>query len=174
MAQMNPPSSPPSISGATAAISRVCRNWCQVQPAVAIAQTSRMPVLFTVPLSVIRLAASIAPPYWLSERPLKVLLPSAGLEVLNNAIAFSPCRLFRLSQRQGITAGPPAGSGPKATSKQRPQFPAPNTGRGVQKAEPYALAAFLNRMQRIAKVPLLVGGDFERGASMRSEEHTSN
>src|ERR1019366_9763540 len=40
-------------------------------------------------------------------------------------------------------------------------------GRGVQKAEPYALAAFLNRMQRIAKVPLLVGGDFERGASMR-------
>jgi len=43
----------------------------------------------------------------------------------------------------------------------------PNNGRGVQRAEPYALAAFLNRMQRIAKVPLLVGGDFERGASMR-------
>jgi beta-N-acetylhexosaminidase len=41
------------------------------------------------------------------------------------------------------------------------------TGRGVQKAEPYALGVFLNRMQRIAKVPLLVGGDFERGASMR-------
>ena len=40
-------------------------------------------------------------------------------------------------------------------------------GRGVQKAEPYALGAFLNRMQRIARVPLLVGGDFERGASMR-------
>ena len=39
--------------------------------------------------------------------------------------------------------------------------------RGVQKAEPYALAAFLNRMQRIAKVPLMVGADFERGASMR-------
>lgn len=39
--------------------------------------------------------------------------------------------------------------------------------RGVQKAEPYALAAFLNRMQRLARVPLLVGGDFERGASMR-------
>ena len=35
-------------------------------------------------------------------------------------------------------------------------------GRGVQKAEPYALGAFLNRMQRIAKVPLLVGGDFEQ------------
>ena len=37
----------------------------------------------------------------------------------------------------------------------------------MQKAEPYALAAFLNRMQRLARVPLLVGGDFERGASMR-------
>jgi beta-N-acetylhexosaminidase len=43
----------------------------------------------------------------------------------------------------------------------------PSNGQGVQKAEPYALGAFLNRMQRIAKVPLLVGGDFERGASMR-------
>ncbi len=41
------------------------------------------------------------------------------------------------------------------------------TPRGVQKAEPYALAAFLNRMQRLSKVPLLVGSDFERGASMR-------
>ena len=40
-------------------------------------------------------------------------------------------------------------------------------GRTIQHAEPYALAAFLNRLQRIAKVPLLVGGDFERGASMR-------
>jgi beta-N-acetylhexosaminidase len=39
--------------------------------------------------------------------------------------------------------------------------------RGTVKAEPYALAAFLNRMQRIAKVPLLTGADFERGASMR-------
>jgi beta-N-acetylhexosaminidase len=40
-------------------------------------------------------------------------------------------------------------------------------GRTVQKAEPYAVASFLNRMQRMTKVPLLVGGDFERGASMR-------
>jgi len=39
--------------------------------------------------------------------------------------------------------------------------------RGVQKAEPYALAAFLNRMQRLARVPLMVSADFERGASMR-------
>ena len=29
------------------------------------------------------------------------------------------------------------------------------------------MASFLNRMQRLAKVPLLVGADFERGASMR-------
>jgi beta-N-acetylhexosaminidase len=34
-------------------------------------------------------------------------------------------------------------------------------------AEPHAMAAFLNRMQKVAKVPLIVGGDFERGASMR-------
>jgi beta-N-acetylhexosaminidase len=39
--------------------------------------------------------------------------------------------------------------------------------RGVQKAEPYALASFLNRMQRLARTPLMVGADFERGASMR-------
>ena len=42
-----------------------------------------------------------------------------------------------------------------------------SNGRAIQKAEPYALAAFLNRMQQLATVPLLVGGDFERGASMR-------
>jgi len=40
-------------------------------------------------------------------------------------------------------------------------------GRVVQKAEPYAVAAFLNRLQHMATVPLMVGGDFERGASMR-------
>jgi beta-N-acetylhexosaminidase len=37
----------------------------------------------------------------------------------------------------------------------------------VRSAEPYAMAAFLNRMQRLSKTPLLVGADFERGASMR-------
>jgi beta-N-acetylhexosaminidase len=37
----------------------------------------------------------------------------------------------------------------------------------VRKAEPFALAAFLNRMQKESKYPLIVGGDFERGASMR-------
>lgn len=34
-------------------------------------------------------------------------------------------------------------------------------------AQPYAAAVFLNRMQKMAKIPLLVGSDFERGASMR-------
>jgi beta-N-acetylhexosaminidase len=47
-----------------------------------------------------------------------------------------------------------------------------SNGRVIQKAEPYAVAAFLNRMQRIARVPLLVSGDFERGASMRVEGTT--
>ncbi len=40
-------------------------------------------------------------------------------------------------------------------------------GGSVRNAEPHAMASFLNRMQKAAKVPLLVGGDFERGASMR-------
>ena len=40
-------------------------------------------------------------------------------------------------------------------------------GRLVPRAEPYALATFINRMQRMTVVPLMVGGDFERGASMR-------
>ncbi len=34
-------------------------------------------------------------------------------------------------------------------------------------AQPYAAAVFLNRLQKMAKIPLLVGSDFERGASMR-------
>lgn len=37
----------------------------------------------------------------------------------------------------------------------------------VRQAEPLGLSAFLNRMQKLAKVPLIVGGDFERGSSMR-------
>lgn len=37
----------------------------------------------------------------------------------------------------------------------------------VQNAEPHAFALFLNQMQRLAKTPLIVGADFERGASMR-------
>lgn len=47
-----------------------------------------------------------------------------------------------------------------------------SNSRGTVKAEPYALAAFLNRMQRLARVPLLVGADFERGASMRVDNVT--
>jgi len=42
----------------------------------------------------------------------------------------------------------------------------------VRSAEPYAMAAFLNRMQKASKVPLLVAGDFERGDSMRLESKT--
>ncbi|HXB66736.1 MAG TPA: glycoside hydrolase family 3 N-terminal domain-containing protein [Candidatus Acidoferrales bacterium] len=42
-----------------------------------------------------------------------------------------------------------------------------SNGRVIQKAEPYALGAFINRMQRMARVPLMFSGDFERGASMR-------
>jgi beta-N-acetylhexosaminidase len=44
-----------------------------------------------------------------------------------------------------------------------------SNGRTIQKAQPYQVAAFINKMQRLAGVPLMVGGDFERGASMRLE-----
>lgn len=37
----------------------------------------------------------------------------------------------------------------------------------VRNAEPFAMAALLNRLQKMSKVPLLVSADFERGASMR-------
>jgi hypothetical protein len=37
----------------------------------------------------------------------------------------------------------------------------------VRTAEPHAVAVFLNQMQKLAKTGLIVGGDFERGASMR-------
>ncbi|HVX67600.1 MAG TPA: glycoside hydrolase family 3 N-terminal domain-containing protein, partial [Bryobacteraceae bacterium] len=42
----------------------------------------------------------------------------------------------------------------------------------VRSAEPYATAAFLNRMQRVSRLPLLVAGDFERGDSMRLDSKT--
>ncbi len=47
-----------------------------------------------------------------------------------------------------------------------------SNGHVVQKAEPYALGAFINRMQRLARLPLLVSADFERGASMRVDDTT--
>ena len=47
-----------------------------------------------------------------------------------------------------------------------------NNGRLTQKAHPYTIAAFLNRMQKLSRVPLLVAGDFERGASMRVDGTT--
>ncbi len=37
----------------------------------------------------------------------------------------------------------------------------------VQNAEPHAMALFLNQMQKLAKTPLIVAADLERGASMR-------
>jgi beta-N-acetylhexosaminidase len=44
---------------------------------------------------------------------------------------------------------------------------------GIRNAEPYAMAALLNRMQKLSKLPLLVGADFERGASMRVNSTTA-
>jgi len=42
-------------------------------------------------------------------------------------------------------------------------------GRVIQ-AQPFEMAVFINRMQRLARTPLLVASDFERGASMRVSE----
>ncbi|HWY47452.1 MAG TPA: glycoside hydrolase family 3 N-terminal domain-containing protein [Bryobacteraceae bacterium] len=43
----------------------------------------------------------------------------------------------------------------------------------VRNAEPFAMAALLNRLQKSARVPLLVGADFERGTSMRVTSTTA-
>ena len=40
-------------------------------------------------------------------------------------------------------------------------------------AEPVAMAALINRLQKMARTPLLVGADFERGASMRVDSTTA-
>ena len=42
----------------------------------------------------------------------------------------------------------------------------------VISAQPFEMAAFINHMQRLAKTPLLVASDFERGASMRVDGTT--
>src|SRR5579863_8716300 len=42
----------------------------------------------------------------------------------------------------------------------------------IENAEPYAMAVFLNRMQKFAKVPLLTGADLEHGAAMRVQGAT--
>ncbi|HVW09229.1 MAG TPA: glycoside hydrolase family 3 protein, partial [Bryobacteraceae bacterium] len=49
-----------------------------------------------------------------------------------------------------------------------------NTAEGRLTAKPNAIetALFINRMQRLAKIPLLVAGDFERGVSMRIDGTT--
>lgn len=44
---------------------------------------------------------------------------------------------------------------------------------GIRNAEPYAMAALLNRLQKMARTPLFVSADFERGASMRVNSTTA-
>jgi beta-N-acetylhexosaminidase len=43
----------------------------------------------------------------------------------------------------------------------------------VHNAEPFAMAALINRLQKLARTPLLVDADFERGASMRVNSTTA-
>ncbi|MBV8820638.1 MAG: glycoside hydrolase family 3 C-terminal domain-containing protein, partial [Acidobacteriaceae bacterium] len=42
----------------------------------------------------------------------------------------------------------------------------------IKNAEPYAMAALFNRFQTMSTIPLLIGADFERGASMRVDSTT--
>src|SRR5258707_11175425 len=44
---------------------------------------------------------------------------------------------------------------------------------GIVKSQAYPTAVLTNQLQAKAKVPLLVGADFERGAAMRLDEGTS-
>ena len=46
-------------------------------------------------------------------------------------------------------------------------------GRLSSKADPLEVASFVNKMQKLSKVPLVVSGDFERGASMRIDDTTA-
>ena len=48
---------------------------------------------------------------------------------------------------------------------------APN-GHGNSRPAPLEVATFLNKMQALAKIPLIVAGDFERGVSMRVDSTT--
>lgn len=43
----------------------------------------------------------------------------------------------------------------------------------IRNAEPYAITALFNRLQTMSNIPLLIGGDFERGASMRVNSTTA-
>ncbi|MBI4467590.1 MAG: serine hydrolase [Acidobacteria bacterium] len=49
----------------------------------------------------------------------------------------------------------------------------PRRPTGFDRSEVYALAHLTNRLQRLARVPLLVAADFERGAGFRIRETTS-
>lgn len=44
---------------------------------------------------------------------------------------------------------------------------------GIEKSQAYPTAALNNELQKNAKVPLLIGADFERGSAMRLDEGTS-
>src|ERR1017187_2449317 len=90
MAQRNPPMLPASRYGVMSAIWCDCANRRQVQAAVATAQSSRMPVLLTVPLSVMEPAFASSPDRG-PAKSRKVFSLNAGLAVLISAmVVFSP------------------------------------------------------------------------------------
>src|SRR5947207_15391070 len=84
MATMNPPIAPIAVRGSTVSAVGAWVNRFHVQAAVATAQTTRIPVLFTVPDRVI-CSPMPTPSAW------KLLRFNAGFEVLISAI-FAPQR----------------------------------------------------------------------------------
>ena len=46
------------------------------------------------------------------------------------------------------------------------------TALGVERSQAYATAVLTNQLQKLAKIPLLIGADFERGTAMRIDEGT--
>src|SRR5258708_40076824 len=83
-ATMNPPMPPTAVNGSTVSGAGECRNWFQLQAAVAMVQSSRMPVLLTVPDNVMVSALPAPSSTW------KLWAFNAGFEVLTSAIEFSP------------------------------------------------------------------------------------
>src|SRR4051794_16199970 len=84
IATTNPPSAPTTASGITASGVRECRNMFHVHADVASASSSRIPVLFTVPLTVIA-SCPIATPSFRKAVSLNV-----GLEVRINCATDPP------------------------------------------------------------------------------------
>ncbi len=117
--------------------------------------------------------------WWCAASLLAILVPAPAQQprpARPSRTARNWLRSLTLRERAAqLVVVPFYGKVPNSSSEQYRRYEAlvRNLGVGgfllINRSEPYALAAFLNRMQRASKIPLLVAGDFERGDSMRVE-----